>query len=172
MKNHILEKTDIEDCIIVVDIMPKGGCISDMEIHPKYIVIHNTGNLDMDAPTNHNHTKFFCKACIRRGHTQFIVDDKYIYQSQIANIKCLHTGTKTGNENSIGIEICGFRDKDRQRKCYENTIKLIKVLMKYYDIENVNRHCDWSESPCPIWLNEGVHGYTWEWFISQITKTK
>ena len=174
MVGHILQNTDIEDCNIVIDIMTKGECISNMEIIPKYITIHNTGNLGMNAYTNHMHIKYNCEKCLKRGHTQFIVDDKYIYQAQIANIKCLHTGTKIGNENSIGIEICGFRNKERQKKCYENTIKLIKVLMKYYNISvgNVVRHCDWRESPCPMCLNSGLYGYTWEWFVFQLKSDK
>lgn len=170
MRNHILEETDIGDCIIIIDIMPRYGYVSDVEIYPKYITIHNTGNLDMDANTNYIHTKDFCISCMKRGHTHFIVDDEYIYQAQITNIKCFHTGTKVGNESSIGIEICGFRDEEKQRKSYENTIKLVKVLMEYYKIgiENIKRHCDWSVSTCPMWLNKGIYGYTWEWFISQI----
>ena len=174
MNNHILQDTDIENCIVVVDIMSNNGCISNIEIHPKYITIHNTGNLDMDAPMTHKNVKRTCYKCIRRGHTHFIVDDKYIYQAQIANIKCLHTGTKIGNESSIGIEICGFRDKEKQKKSYENTIKLVKILMEYYkiDIKDIKRHCDWSKSSCPIWLNKGVYGYTWDWFISQIKRTE
>ena len=169
MLNHILQENDV-DCIVVIDIMPKIGYISDIIIEPSYITIHNTNNLDMNAPITHKNVKNTCKRCIRRGHRQFIVDDISIYQAQISNIKCIHTGTKVGNESSIGIEICGFRDKKRQRKSYENAIELIKVLMKYYNIKNVNRHCDWSKSSCPIWLNEGMYGYTWEWFISKLNE--
>lgn len=168
MHRHMLEETDVMECNVVVDIMPKSGYVSSVKISPEYIVIHNTGNLNMNATTNHMHVKYFCTSCMNRGHTHFIVDDEYIYQSQYADIKCFHTGTKIGNESSIGIEICGFTEKCRQKKCYDNTIKLINVLMKYYNIKQVNRHCDWSKSSCPIWLNTGMHGYTWEWFISQI----
>lgn len=174
MNNHILQIDDIEDCFIIVDILPKCGYVSNIKIEPKYITIHNTNNLNMPAVIVHKNVKHMCTKCIRRGHTQFIVDDECIYQSQIANIKCFHTGAKIGNESSIGIEICVFRDKERQRKSYENTIKLIKVLMEYYkiDIKDIKRHCDWSESSCPIWLNKGIYGYTWDWFISQIKRTE
>ena len=135
MDNHILQIDDIEDCFIIVDILPKCGYVSNIKIEPKYITIHDTNNLNMPATIVHKNVKHICTKCIRRGHTQFIVDDECIYQSQIANIKCFHTGTKVGNESSIGIEICVFRDKERQRKSYENTIKLIKVLMEYYNIK-------------------------------------
>lgn len=169
MKNHILQDDDIKDCSIVVDIMSSGGYISNLKIIPKYITIHNTNNLDMSAFITYENVKHMCEKCIRRGHTHFIVDDEYIYQAQIANVKCFHTGTKIGNESSIGIEICGFRDEEKQRRSYENTIKLVKILMEYYkiEIENIKRHCDWSKSDCPIWLNEGKYGYTWEWFMAQ-----
>ena len=174
MINHILQSEDVKDCNVIIDIMTKGSCISNMEIIPKYITIHNTGNLNMDASTNHKHIKRCCEECAKRGHTQFIVDDTCIYQAQIANRKCFHTGTKIGNENSIGIEICGFKNKERQKKSYENAMRLIKILMEYYEIDvtNIVRHCDWRESPCPMWLNEGMHGFTWDWFIFQLNKLK
>lgn len=99
------------------------------------------------------------------------VDDKEIYQAQSTNYKCYHAGTSVGNNTSIGIEICMFNDKERQRKCYENAIALVKILLNYYGwgVDKVKRHKDWSGKHCPAWLIEGKFGYTWNWFKGQLS---
>ena len=59
-----------------------------------------------------------------------------------------------------------FDDKERQRKCYENAIALVKILLNYYGwgVDKVKRHKDWSGKHCPAWLIEGKFGYTWDWY--------
>jgi hypothetical protein len=98
------------------------------------------------------------------------VDDKEIYQAQSCNYKCYHAGNATGNNTSIGIEICMFNDKERQRKAYMNAIELVKILMKHYNLsaDKVRQHYDWSKKDCPQWLRSGKFGYTWTWFKSQL----
>lgn len=98
------------------------------------------------------------------------VDDKEIYQAQSCNYKCYHAGKAAGNNTSIGIEICMFNDKTRQRKCYENAIALVKILLRNYGwgIDKVKQHYDWSKKDCPTWLRSGKFGFTWSWFKDQI----
>ena len=172
MQNNRLNETKIGDAKVIVDIVPKGHCIPNVKITPTSITIHNTGNIGATAKGNHNYMKNINKSGARTASWHFTVDDKEIYQAQSTNYKCYHAGTSAGNNTSIGIEICMFNDKERQRKAYQNAIELVKVLMAYhkFDISKVKRHKDWSGKHCPAWLIEGKFGFTWDWFKSEIVK--
>ena len=172
MQNNRLNETKIGDAKVIVDIVPKGHCIPNVKITPTSITIHNTGNVGATAKGNHNYMKNINKSGARTASWHFTVDDKEIYQAQSTNYKCYHAGTSAGNNTSIGIEICMFEDKERQRKAYQNAIELVKVLMAYhkFDISKVKRHKDWSGKHCPAWLIEGKFGFTWDWFKSEIVK--
>ena len=171
MDKNRLTETKIGDAKVIVDIVPKGYCIPNVKITPTSITIHNTGNVGASAKANHNYMKNINKSGERVASWHFTVDDKEIYQAQSTNYKCYHAGHSTGNNTSIGIEICMFEDKERQRKTYQNTIELVKILMAYhkFDISQVKRHKDWSGKHCPAWLIEGKFGYTWDWFKKQLS---
>ena len=171
MLNNRLNETKIGEAKIIVDILPKGKVIPNTKITPTSITIHNTGNIGASAKNNHNYMKNLNKNGDRTASWHFTVDDKEIYQAQSCNYKCYHAGTSTGNNTSIGIEICMFNDAERQKKAYYNAIALVKVLMKYYNFSTgqVKRHKDWSGKHCPAWLIEGKYGYTWSWFKEQLT---
>ena len=170
MQNNRLTEATIGSAKVIVDILPKGKVIPNVKITPTSITVHNTGNIGATAKGNHNYMKNLNKNGGRTASWHFTVDDKEIYQAQSTNYKCYHAGNSTGNNTSIGIEICMFNDKERQRKTYENAIALIKVLMSYhkFSIDKVKRHKDWSGKHCPAWLIEGKFGYTWTWFKNQI----
>lgn len=172
MYKNRLNETKIGDAKVIVDIVPKGHCIPDVKITPTSITIHNTGNIGASAKANHNYMKNINKSGARTASWHFTVDDKEIYQAQSTNYKCYHAGNSTGNNTSIGIEICMFNDKEKQRKAYLNAIELVKVLMTYhkFSISQVKRHKDWSGKYCPAWLIEGKFGFTWDWFKSEIVK--
>jgi len=170
MDKNRLTETKIGDAKVIVDIVPKGYCIPDVKITPTSITIHNTGNVGASAKANHNYMKNINKSGERTASWHFTVDDKEIYQAQSTNYKCYHAGTSTGNNTSIGIEICMFEDKQRQKKAYQNAIELVKVLMAYHKFSSsqVKRHKDWSGKHCPAWLIDGKFGFTWDWFKSEI----
>lgn len=173
MQNHRLNESTIGSAKVIVDILPGGKVIPNTKITPTSITIHNTGNIGAAARNNHNYMKNCNKNGSRIASWHFTVDDKEIYQAQSTNYKCYHAGTTAGNNSSIGIEICMFNDKERQRKCYENAIALVKVLLGYYNwgVDKVKRHKDWSGKHCPAWLIEGKFGYTWDWFKKQLSIT-
>ena len=173
MVNNRLTETTIGTAKVIVDILPKGKVIPNVKITPTSITIHQTGNIGAPAKNNHNYMKNCNKNGSRIASWHFTVDDKEIYQAQSTNYKCYHAGNSTGNATSIGIEICMFNDKERQRKCYENAIALVKILLNYYGwgVDKVKRHKDWSGKHCPAWLIEGKFGYTWDWFKQQLTTT-
>ena len=172
MKNHRLNESTIGSAKVSVDIVPKGKCIPDVRINPTSITVHQTGNPDSTARANHNYMKNINKSGARIASWHFTVDDKEIIQAQSTNYKTYHAGCTAGNNSSIGIEICMFSDKAKQKKAYDNAIALIKILMKYYcfDISKVKRHYDWTKKHCPAWLIEGKYGYTWSWFKNEIKK--
>ena len=169
MKNNRLNETTIGTAKVIVDILPKGKCIPNTKITPTSITIHNTGNIGAPAKNNHNYMKNCNKNGDRIASWHFTVDDKEIYQAQSTNYKCYHAGNATGNATSIGIEICMFNDKERQRKTYENAIALVKILMAYhgFNINQVKQHYNWTKKDCPTWLRSGHFGFTWNWFIEQ-----
>ena len=170
MQNHRLNESTIGSAKVIVDILPGGKVIPNTKITPTSITIHNTGNIGAAAKNNHNYMKNLNKTGGRTASWHFTVDDKEIYQAQSCNYKCYHAGNATGNNTSIGIEICMFNDKEKQRKAYENAIALVKILLKNYGwgIDKVKRHKDWSGKHCPAWLIEGKFGYTWDWFKKEI----
>lgn len=170
MKDHILTETKLGSAKVIVDILPKGKVIPNVLMVNNFITIHQTGNIGAPAKNNHNYMKNCNKHGERIASWHFTVDDKEIYQAAPANMRCYHAGTSRGNNTSIGIEICMFNDKERQRKAYMNAIELVKILMKYYNLsaDKVRQHYEWSKKDCPQWLRSGKFGYTWSWFKSQL----
>ena len=173
MRSHRLDESTIGTAKVTVDIIPKGHCIPDVKITPTSITIHNTGNIGATARANHNYMKNINKSKERCASWHFTVDDKEIIQAQSCNYKCYHAGSNKGNNTSIGIEICMFNDKERQRKAYMNAIELVKILMKNYNFTDnkIKQHYEWTKKDCPTWLRSGKFGYTWSWFKNQITET-
>ena len=172
MKNNRLNETKIGSANVIVDILPKGKVIPNVKINPTSITIHMTGNVGAAAKNNHNYMKNCNKNGSRIASWHFTVDDISIYQAQSTNYKCYHAGCTSGNNTSIGIEICMFNDKERQLQAYKNAIELVKILMAYhkFDTSKVKRHYDWTKKHCPAWLQEGKWGYTWSWFKGELTK--
>lgn len=169
MQNNKLNEQTIGKAKVIVDILPKGKVIPNTKITPTSITIHNTGNIGASAKNNHNYMKNLNKNGDRTASWHFTVDDKEIYQAQSTNYKCYHAGNATGNNTSIGIEICMFEDKERQKQAYLNAIELVKILMKYHSftIDKVKQHYNWTKKDCPTWLRSGKFGFNWNWFIEQ-----
>lgn len=169
MLNNRLNETKIGSAKVIVDILPAGKVIPNAKITTTSITIHQTGNIDTTAKNNHNYMKNLNKNGGRTASWHFTVDDIEIYQAVPTNYKAWHAGNATGNNSSIGIEICMFTDATRQKKAYQNAIELVKVLMKFhkFDVSKVKRHKDWSGKHCPAWLIEGKYGMTWDWFKTQ-----
>lgn len=165
-----LEQTKIGDAKVIVDILPKGKCIPNTGIKPTSITIHQTGNIGASAKANHNYMKNINKSGERIASWHFTVDDVNIYQAIDTNKKAYHAGCTSGNNTSIGIEICMFNNASKQIKAYKNAIALVKVLMNEYsfNINKVKRHYDWTKKNCPQWLISGKYGYNWSWFKTQL----
>ncbi len=109
-------------------IVPKGNenIRPGYAMEPKYITIHETANTSKGANAL-NHAKYLDNQA--RGNTDrsaswhFTVDDKEIYQHLPLNEVGWHAGNKTGNYESIGIEIAVNSDGN-YTKAVENARKL------------------------------------------------
>ncbi len=123
----------------------------------KYIVVHYTAN---DGDTARNNGNYFSQPN-RNASAHYFVDENEIIQSVKDTDTAWHCGAKSykhelcRNDNSIGIEMCSEKDNNGQyyinQATQNRTIRLIKVLMKQYNIpiENVLRHFDVTGKICP-----------------------
>ena len=123
----------------------------------KYIVVHYTAN---NGDTARNNGNYFSQSN-RNASAHYFVDENEIIQSVKDTDTAWHCGAKSykhelcRNDNSIGIEMCSEKDDKGQyyinQATQNRTIRLIKVLMKQYNIpvENVLRHYDVTGKLCP-----------------------
>ena len=121
---------------------------------PKYIVIHYTGN---SKDTAKNNAIYFGRGN-RNASAHYFVDDTSIYQVVEDKNGAWHVGntkTEVNNKNSIGIEMCCSGNYTVSAKTEQNTIELVKHLMKKYNIpvENVRTHAEVTKysKTCPNW---------------------
>ena len=128
----------------------------------EYIVIHYVGAVS----TAKANTDYF-KSVNRQASAHYFVDDNSIWQCVEDKDSAWHCGgglqglsghkyyKKCLNSNSIGIEMCCYKNSkgtlDISDKTIENTIELVKVLMKKYSIsaDKVIRHYDVTGKKCP-----------------------
>lgn len=122
-------------------------------ITPKYIVIHDTNNRDFGATAKFNRDFISVNSRIKAS-AHYIIDDKNIIQLLEDNFRGWHVGDKPNefitNSNSLAIELCVNRDNSFN-KTINNTLILVRRLMKKYniDIVNIKRHYDVTGKKCP-----------------------
>lgn len=138
---------------------------------PKYIVVHDTGNPGKGADTD-AHYRYF-NGGNRSASAHYFVDDHSIIQTVEDANASWHCGDGKGqygitNYNSIGIEICINSDGD-YNKAVQNTIELVKFLMKKHNIplDKVVRHYDASRKNCPGTMSSN-NWEKWNWFKGQL----
>ncbi len=149
-------------------IVPKGNenIRPGYAMEPKYITIHETANTSKGANAL-NHAKYLDNQA--RGNTDrsaswhFTVDDKEIYQHLPLNEVGWHAGDKTGNYESIGIEIAVNSDGN-YTKAVENARKLAAYLMNELNIslDHVQKHQFWSGKKCPAFM---IQRGQWDAFL-------
>lgn len=139
---------------------------------PIYIVIHDTANTAVGADAK-SHFYYF-NSGNKNASADFFVDDQNVLQINDYNkYYTWHCGDGNGkygitNSNSIGIEICINSDGNYD-KAFNNTIKLVKELMKELNIpaERVVRHYDASRKNCPGSMKSENWGL-WNYFKQRI----
>ncbi len=134
----------------------------------KYITIHQTANTSKGANAQ-AHANLQSNGNSRSASWHYQVDDKQAIQSFPHNVKCWHAGNGTGNNQSIGIELCVNSDAN-YKKVIENAAELVKKIMKEENISimNVKQHNHWSGKNCPAQLRAGKDGISWNGFIDMI----
>ena len=130
----------------------------------KCIVIHYTGNKTDKATSNGN----YFKNANRGASAHYFVDDTTVVQVVSENDTAWAVGRNYGsnnlfgkctNSNSISIEMCSTNGRISDAT-YQNTVALVKSLMKKYNIDaaHVVRHWDVCSKSCPGWTGWGANG--------------
>ena len=137
----------------------------------KYIIIHYTGNNTDSAKNN----AIYFNGGNRNASAHYFVDDVSIYQVVEDNKGAWHIGnTKTApnNKNSLGVEMC-CKNGVVTEKTEENTLQLVKYLMKKYNvpIANVRTHAEVTNygKTCPNW--SANNWQRWKVFKNKLTTT-
>ena len=119
---------------------------------PPYITIHNTAN---DDATASGHARYLMNNPTLSCSWHFTVDDAELYQHIPRNERAWHTGTKIGNDTSVGIEICQFTKSARHMKSENNGAWFAAYLMHSFGLRSkdvatfVRTHQSWSGKYCP-----------------------
>lgn len=152
------------------DFLGKGKVWTGAKNELKYITIHNTGVIDTGALNFHKSQKQNNKGTGRDASWHLTVDSKSIYQHNPIDWRAWHCGS--GNTPSFGIEICMSSDATIQKQIYENSIQLVAMLMKHYNIpmERVVQHHHWTQKDCPQYLRANKFGYNWNWFKNKVNE--
>lgn len=144
-----------------------------------YIVVHYVGAVS----TAENNASYYASQKLKAS-AHYFVDETSIWQSVEDKDRAWHCGGglqgknghafhgKCTNSNSIGIEMCCKKTVSGEwyfePETVENTIDLVKVLMKRHNIpiERVIRHYDVTGKNCPApYIDEGK----WNDFKNRIT---
>lgn len=157
----------------------------------EYIVIHYTAGVSSKKGQAKQVSKYFSKETTKAS-SDYIVDDEEIIQHNpdIRNQYTWHCGGSNNNgkyykictnKNSIGIEICSNNRNNKitypndvnyyfTDKAINNTVKLVKNLMKEYNIpiENVIRHYDVTAKLCPGVIGWNVDDTEWKSFKNML----
>lgn len=159
-KEGLMGKTVINGVVVKEDLIPVTNTTSrqGIKINPTYITIHNTANPSVGADAEANSKYVDNTEDDVSWH--FTVDEDSILQELPVYEKALHTGTKTGNISSIGIEICENADGN-YAKSEENAIALTAYLMKELNIpiRQVVPHQSWSGKHCPHIILDSERGW-------------
>ena len=168
-------------------IVPSGqyGRRIQFPLRAQYVTIHSTANRGATAT---QHASGMARGNFR-GRTKwnrtgymtwhFTVDDKVAIQSLPLNIQGEHADHDgPGNNTSIAIEICEFRDAGRQAAALERAARLTAWLLRDRGIalDHVVPHYHWPQQHfhgyqknCPrILLEGGRPGPRWDAFLRKV----
>jgi len=155
---NILNVKKINGVPIIIDLIPISNVTSrnGRKIIPTHITVHNTGNSSIGAGED-AHTEYVDNTSDYISWHLTCGDEK-IYQELPLDEMGYHCSS--GNEYSIGIEIC--EDKGSNYAiAEENAISIIIYLMDLLDIplENVVPHQFWNGKYCPHLILDAEGGF-------------
>lgn len=114
---------------------------------PTSITVHNTDN---KAPAKNEISYMIGND--KKVSFHYAVDDKYVIKGVPDTRGCYHCGSKSGNKNSLAIEICySTGDLDKFKAAEKNAALFIAKKMIQYDLtmKDIYRHKDWNGKNCP-----------------------
>lgn len=179
IKNHkLLHGCKIGHATVVSDRIEKPGhAVPGYTMEPSSITIHNVGDDDVPGKNWYNALRNANLNGWRTASWHITVDHDKIYQSVAFNRVAWHAGdgkNGKGNRHSIGIEHCQYsKDKEKQRKVWENSAALCVELMKEYpviDLAHIVQHYFWTKKDCPYLLRHKRFGYDWTWYKKLVTE--
>lgn len=147
------------------------------KILPRYMTIHNTDNTDAGADAA-AHSKFVRNTgyyVLPSGKKDFVswhytVDDGRVIQQMPVDEEAYHA--KSGNSQSLGIEVCMNKGIDQQG-AFLRAARLTALLLydhaAAFDISCVVPHMKWTQKKCPVLLlDNGQLGPKWQQFIDTV----
>lgn len=154
---------------VIQDFLPVGfPTRPGIRIVLKYLTIHNTDNPNRGAGSAaHNRYIRGQEAVAREVSWHYTVDDRAIFQHLPDNEKGYHASTKTGNESSLGVEICMNSDMNPQQG-YAKAADLVAALVVKHELPFpgcMKQHGSWTAKNCPRILRAGVV-LSWENFLA------
>lgn len=110
------------------------------------ITIHSTANPNSTARNERNW--LMNTSNNRTASWHLAVDDKECIEAIPLNEKAWHSGTKLGNDTSIGIEIC---ESGNRAKTIQNAVDVTVALLKErgWGVLRLRKHNDWTGKNCP-----------------------
>lgn len=144
------------------------------EMAPQWITIHET-SLGTEVRSADRNFEWYYKLLEDESTVgyHFLVqanwnEEPVVYQFLETSVYTHHTGNKTGNMESIGIERLVNTDTDFEKAILAQA-KLAATLMNLYQIpiERVVPHKHWSGKECPARLLAGMYG-GWQGFIEKV----
>lgn len=141
----------------------------------EYITVHQTGNTAVGADAQ-MHANLQSNGNPRLASWHYQVDDDEAIQSFQHTSKCYHAGdgyNGTGNNHSIGVEICINADGN-YNKAVQNGAELVKQIMEQENIplSNVHQHNYWDGKNCPAQIRANKNGINWNDFLSMVQGQK
>lgn len=138
-------------------------------LRAKYITVHNTGNRSVGADAL-RHARYLEgeAARARKVSWHFTVDGQRIVQHLPIDEVGWHAGSRKGNAQSLGIEICMNADGD-EAGANQRAARLIAFLLDALGLATsaVVPHRFWSGKRCPERL---LAPDRWQAFLSEVAR--
>src|SRR3990167_1944740 len=145
----------------------------------KFIVEHDTGNLNSTAMQNVNYFINSANEIEASAHT--FIDDINIIECIPLSEKAWHVRRNVNIDNTIygvdandwaiGVELCFFTDIERTKKAYANYVQYIKELSQKYNLPRTSHVAHKTLDPTrrtdPLNAFKTI-GKTWEQFLQDL----
>ena len=159
---------NIRNAIIPIGVTRRGRPLKSFS----GVTIHNTGNHDAGANADANARYLYSNASTNIAGFHYVVDKDEIVCTIPENEIVEHSGTRTGNDTTVSIEICDNRDGNILAAT-ENGAQLAADILKRHGMTqavwktNLFQHNDWSGKDCPEDIRAG-NPYHWDAFVSKV----